>query len=196
MDRPPRRRELVYYVAVSLDGFIAAPDGSSDDFPLEGDHMDVVVGEYTDALPGHVQRALGVRGDLSRFDTVVMGWNTYTPALAVGIDSPYPHLRQYVVGSPERRTGAEVTLLQDPVALVRELKAEEGGSDVYLAGGGQLAGSLLEEVDRLVLKVNPLLLGDGIPLFGRRGHRATPLEVLDRRAFTSGVTIVEARPRR
>ncbi|WP_369068462.1 dihydrofolate reductase family protein [Kineococcus terrestris] len=196
MDRPPRRRELVYYVAVSLDGFIAAPDGSADAFPVEGDHMELVVGEYTDALPGHVQRALGVRADLSRFDTVVMGWGTYTPALAVGIDSPYPHLRQYVVGSPGRRTGADVTLVQDAVALVRALKAEEGGSDVYLAGGGELAGSLLEEVDRLVLKVNPLLLGDGVPLFGRRGPRTTHLEVLDRRAFASGVTVVEARPRR
>ena len=39
-------RELVYYVAVSIDGYIAAPDGSYDAFPVEGDHMAVYLSDF------------------------------------------------------------------------------------------------------------------------------------------------------
>lgn len=44
-------RELVYYAAVSLDGYIAAPDHTIDAFPVTGDHMDTILRDYTDALP-------------------------------------------------------------------------------------------------------------------------------------------------
>ncbi|MFV0434827.1 MAG: hypothetical protein ACK5LO_12695 [Leucobacter sp.] len=50
-------RELVYYVAVSIDGYIAAPDGSYDAFPIEGDHMTAYLNEFADALPAHVGQA-------------------------------------------------------------------------------------------------------------------------------------------
>ncbi|MFB9378086.1 dihydrofolate reductase family protein [Kineococcus gynurae] len=189
------RRELVYHVAVSLDGFIAAPDGDYSAFPVEGDHLAALLAEFTDTIPSHVQSALGLVADRSRFDTVLMGWNTYTPALRAGIVSPYAHLRQIVVGSPGREVGPDVELVQDPVATVRELKAGSGAS-VYLAGGGHLAGSLLDEIDRVHLKVNPVVLGDGIPLFGRAGYRPRPFDTVGRRDFTSGVSFVELVPRR
>nr|WP_240896681.1 dihydrofolate reductase family protein [Kineococcus vitellinus] len=191
-DGPVSTRELVYFVAVSLDGFIAAPDGGYGDFTAEPE----LLHEFTDAFPSHVQRLAGVRVDRSRFDTVVMGWNTCTPALDEGIESPYAHLRQYVVASPGRRVGADVHLVHDAVATVRALKAEPSGTAIHLAGGGRLAGSLLDEIDRLVLKVSPVVLGDGVPLFGRAGYSPRPLRVLEQRRFGSGLTLVEAVPRR
>ncbi|QKW17421.1 dihydrofolate reductase family protein [Verrucosispora sp. NA02020] len=54
----------------------------------------------------------------------------------------------------------------DPVAFVRDLKQRSGG-DIWLCGGGQLAGQLLPEVDELVVKVNPIVVGSGIPLADR-----------------------------
>ena len=107
-----------------------------------------------------------------------------------------PALREALVASPGRRVGADVHLVHDAVATVRALKAEPTGTAIYLAGGGRLAGSLLDEIDRLVLKVSPLVLGDGVPLFGRAGYSPRALRVLDQRRFASGLTLVEAVPRR
>lgn len=188
-------RELTYLVATSLDGCIAAPGGSFDVFPIEGDHMHVLMHEYTDTIPAHVQRAVGVESDGSRFDTVVMGWRTLTPALDVGIPSPYPHLRQVVATRQQREVDASIELTSDPVATVRALKRESGGG-IWLAGGGELAGALLDEVDRLVLKVNPLVLGSGVRLFGDAGYDPTAFERVAVRPFDSGVTILELVRRR
>lgn len=88
------------------------------------------------------------------FDTLVIGLGTYQPALDVGISSPYAHLRQYVVSSTlEKIDDPSVELVSgDPIALVRGLKAEPSGQDIYLAGGGKLAGALLPEIDELIIK--------------------------------------------
>ncbi|WP_233555956.1 dihydrofolate reductase family protein [Galactobacter caseinivorans] len=107
-------RELVYYVAVSLDGFIADPSGGFEAFPVEGDHMEAVMGEYADALPGHVLSALGIDPPRTRFDTVIMGWKTLTPALDVGIASPYPHLHQIVASRQARTVDPAISLTPDP----------------------------------------------------------------------------------
>jgi len=127
------------------------------------DHMRA---EYPEVLPGHVRAALGSDEPNRRFDTVVMGRATYEPALAIGITSPYPHLRQYVVsGTLGAGPDPAVTVVaDDPVATVRELKAEDG-LDIYLAGGGRLAGALLDEIDELVVKQYPVVAGAGVPLF-------------------------------
>ena len=51
--------------------------------------------------------------------------------------------------------------------VVRDLKAEDTGKDIWLCGGGNLAGQLIEELDELIIKLNPLVLGAGIPLFSQ-----------------------------
>lgn len=166
-------RELVYYVATSLDGRIAGPDGGFDMFPVEGDHIDAIVRDWTDTIPGVGLDALGLEADNSRFTAAVMGWDTYASGLPV-TDDPYPHLEQVVFSRrPEsRRVPGSITLTdRDPIDVVRELK-RRGDGDIWLAGGGSLAGQLIEEIDRLVLKVNPFVLGDGIGLFA-----GTPFDV-------------------
>lgn len=186
-------RELTYYVAVTLDGCIAAESGDADAFPVEGDHMEVLLNEYTDAVPSHVQAAVGVTADTSRFDTVVMGWRTYEPALDAGIVHPYAHLRQIVATRRDRAVAPGIETTADPVATVRELKSRPG-SGIYLAGGGELAGALIDEIDRLVLKHNPFALGAGIPLFGGRAVGVRRFTPVASREFRSGVRITEYLP--
>lgn len=100
-------------------------------------------------------------------------------------------LRQYVVSSTlDPDTDPAVTVVpDDPLALVRELKREEGaGLNVWLCGGGKLAGVLLPEIDELVIKNYPVVAGAGVPAFdGAFGP--TVFDVAERTAFPGGVTL-------
>ncbi|MCM3696003.1 dihydrofolate reductase family protein [Microbacterium oleivorans] len=183
-------RELVYYVAVSLDGFIAGPDGETDAFPVEGDHMRTLLDEFPETLPVHVAETLGIPLAAGRFDTVIMGRNTLAPALEIGVPSPYPHLRQVVATHRPHGLSAELDVTDEPLRTVRELKTEPG-ADLWLCGGGQLAGSLLPEIDRLILKRNPVTFGSGLPLFGGSAYTPRSFDLGRARAFDSGVVIEE-----
>jgi hypothetical protein len=59
----------------------------------------------------------------------------------------------------------------DPVKRVRALK-HEPGAGLWLVGGGSLAGALYDEIDELILKIAPITIGAGVPLFG--GTDTTP----------------------
>ncbi|MGX1933898.1 dihydrofolate reductase family protein [Microbacterium resistens] len=187
-------RELTYYVAVSLDGYIAGPGGEFDAFLAEGDHMAPIWARYRGTAPTVLAAHAGLSVEDGPFDTVLMGWNTY----AVGLPDhhladPYTHLRQIVFTrthqGPEGSGGVEFTAA-DPVDTVRALK-EEDGAGIWLCGGGALAAHLADEIDRLALKINPVLLGGGIPLFGPRGYAPTTFERVDTTAFDSGVVLAE-----
>lgn len=160
-------RTLTYLVATGLDGFIAAPDGDFSAFPVDGDSVAAHIREHPDTVPAFAHAALGIAPTGAEFDTVLMGWSTYAAGLSV-TRSPYPHLRQIVFsrsrGAEDAAPGVEVTA-EDPLSRVRRLKGEPGGG-IWLCGGGTLAGALLPEIDELVLKINPVVFGRGVPLFG------------------------------
>jgi dihydrofolate reductase len=182
-------RKLTYYIACTVDGFIAREDGSFDFFPMTGEHLPYIATDYPETIPGHLRDALGARGANAHFDTVLMGRSTYEVGMAIGVVSPYPHLRQYVVSrTMPASPSPDVQLVStDPTDLVRQLK-QENGLDVWLCGGALLAGALYNEIDELILKVNPVMLGAGIPLFaGARGP--TRLALTDHTTFAGGVAI-------
>ncbi|MCC5480844.1 dihydrofolate reductase family protein [Streptomyces barringtoniae] len=183
-------RKLTYYVAASLDGYIAGPDGSYDFFPFEGEVREAILAEYPETMPVHLRGPFGLTDTPHRhFDTVIMGRGTYEPALKAGITSPYAHLKQYVVSRTLASTDPEVEIVADaPAELVRDLKKQEG-MDIWLAGGGKLAAALRDEIDQLIIKHNPVVIGTGIPLFD---GPFTPTGFLPaaRRDFGSGLSIV------
>lgn len=186
-------RELVYYAAVTLDGYIAGPDGEFDAFLIEGDHMAGINQRFADTLPTVAAEALGVAQNREVFDTVLMGWNTYQVG---GLPSPYAHLRQIVFSRSKtaEAENLEVTA-EDPVAVVRRLKKEDGAA-IWLCGGGALAATLADEIDRLILKRQPLLFGSGIPLFGERPYRPELFDAVETVAYDSGVVFTELERRR
>lgn len=183
-------RSLTYYLAASADGYIAGPEGQFDFFGFDGDLAAWVVEEYPETLPVHAREALGIADrDNRRFDTVVMGRRTYQPALEAGITSPYPHLRQIVFSTilAPSNTGVEVTGT-DPAARVRELKEDAGAGGIWLAGGGRLAAVLRSEIDELVIKRNPIVLGAGVPMVDG-SFTPQPLNRTSSHAFDTGVVV-------
>jgi dihydrofolate reductase len=170
-------QSLVYYVATTIDGRIARPDGSFDFFVNEGEHV-------TDYLAA-----------LKTFDSVIMGRRTYEIGTKAGVTNPYPWLETYVVSKTlEKSADPNVTIVSEGVAdLVRSLKARPGRG-IYLCGGGLLAKHLLEQdlVDELVLKLSPVIAGDGIPVVDVM-ERPTPLSLLDCKVHENGVVVLRYR---
>jgi dihydrofolate reductase len=186
-------RSLVYLVACTLDGYIAGVDGAFDFFPFEGPHMPDLIAEFPEMIAGHNRELLGVTAGNQRFDTVLMGRATYEVGQAAGINSPYPHLRQILVStSTSSPPDPAVEVIDDSAATrVQALKAEPG-KDIWLCGGGRLAASLVEEIDELILKVNPILLGSGIPLFaGTVGPR--PATLTGHKIYPNGFALLRYR---
>ncbi|WP_404436364.1 dihydrofolate reductase family protein [Microbacterium aerolatum] len=185
-------RDLTYYVAVSMDGYIAGPGGEFDRFLVEGDHAAVIWGKYGGTAPTALADAAGLSVEGSPFDTVLMGWNAYAVGLPE-MPSPYRHLRQIVVTrghqAPAGAEGVEFTD-RDPVEVVRELKTEEG-KGIWLCGGGALAAVLRDEIDSLALKRNPVLFGAGIPLFESGEYDPAAFRPTAVTPFESGVVLAE-----
>ncbi|WP_406207283.1 dihydrofolate reductase family protein [Kitasatospora sp. NBC_01560] len=186
-------RKLSYFVGATIDGFIASPDGGFDFFLAHtvGEYLQYLTTEHTDTLPTPARAAFGLDGTPnSRFDTVLMGRGSYQPGLSAGLTSPYAHLRQIVlsrtpVAGPDQ--AVEVTD-EDPLALVRRLKQEDG-LGIWLCGGGDLAGQLLPEIDELIIKQYPTVAGDGIPLF-RAGFALHSFALTECRRFDNGAVVL------
>lgn len=167
-------RTLKYYVALTLDGFIAHEDGSFDGFP----HDEAVVADFFESF--------------NWFDVVLMGRKTYEVGVAQGVTSPYPMMRQYVFS----RTMAEspdpaVTLVsENAVQMVRALK-EEDGRPIWLCGGAVLATTLFQAglIDEIIVKLNPVLFGKGIPLFTET-LRPTMLELYEQKGYEQGTQLL------
>ncbi|GAA0943856.1 dihydrofolate reductase family protein [Actinocorallia libanotica] len=190
-------RKLVYYIASSVDGFIAGPDGADpsgpDGFwPIPDDYARHIIAVYPETLPGPARQALGVTDPGTRFDTILEGRNSYEIGLKAGIADAYPHLRHLVFSRTLTECPAPAVELvaDDPVTTVRELKKQDG-KDIWLVGGGALAGALYPEIDRLIVKLAPLTMGIGIPLFGREAvFEPHVWQLTDHTALDSGTLIL------
>lgn len=151
--------------------------------------LDFISEQFPETLPGHVRAHLGVAAPGTRFDTVIMGRATYAPALEMGITSPYGHLRQYVVSTTlPASSDPQVTVVADPLTLALQLKHEDGAG-IWLAGGGRLAGTLLQEIDELVIKRYPVVIGTGIPAIATDHAAALTSTATDARTLTGGTTV-------
>ncbi|MFE9770965.1 dihydrofolate reductase family protein [Streptomyces sp. NPDC005931] len=186
-------RKLTYYIACSIDGFIGDPDGDASAMVsyVDEEFLEFLKSEYPEALPTRFRRALGI-DDLPnrRFDTIVQGRASYDLALKEGVTSPYAHLREYVASrtldeSPD--PNVEI-VAEDLVGRVRALKAEDGPLGIYLCGGAAVAGELADEIDELIVKTYPIMMGSGMPMFAS-GSSVMPFALESLRTFGNGVVV-------
>lgn len=161
-------RPVQLYIATSLDGFIANPDGSVDWL-------------FTDQEYGYSEF-------YSQIDCTLMGRKTYEQVLTFG-PFPYPDKVNYVFSRDSARQDTEhVIFVSEPVErFVSQLKDEPGGP-IWLIGGGSLNSALLTAglIDEIVLSVHPVALGSGIPLF-EGGERPHAFDLTGHTAYASGL---------
>ncbi len=185
-------RELIYYVAYSVDGFIAHSDGSHDGFSQESEYFTEIFSAFPETVPSHLRAAMGIEADNQWFDTVLMGRKTYEIGLNEGITSPYSHLRQYLFSqSMKKSPDQKVELVSEhAVKRVTALKRETGKA-IWLCGGATLAATFFASalIDKLILKVNPFLMGTGIPLFSGAVQQ-TSLILTDKKIYRNGVVLL------
>src|SRR5258705_1981025 len=142
-------RKVVLGVGISLDGYIARPDGSVDFLFMPKDYS--------------------MAAFFKRIDAAVMGRKTYEVAIKLGGGGmSSPGMKSYVFSrslEAEERDGVMI-ISETPKQFVEELRKKKG-KDIWLMGGGELAREFFKEdlVDELYLGVVPVLLGQGIAAF-------------------------------
>lgn len=151
---------ILGYIAASLDGYIARPDGALD---WLFKYNDMQLGEHD------------YRQFIKRIRTVVMGRATYDFLVEEGSPWPYGEQRVLVVTShPIDKPLGPLETRSAVDALVAELRALDDG-DVWMVGGGKLQMAFLERgaLDEIEIYVIPELIGGGVPLFPATGFEQT-----------------------
>jgi dihydrofolate reductase len=144
----PSARSVVLCVAVSLDGYIARPDGSADWLIMDPE--------------------IDLQAYATAFDVIVAGRKTLPPGKTSGNAKGMGSVACYVFSRtlpPGKRGGVEY-VNQAPSELIHQLRTRPG-KDIWLFGGGELTREFLKEdlIDRMDLGIMPVVLGEGIPLF-------------------------------
>lgn len=170
-------KKIIYYVASSIDGFIAGTNNDISKFILEGKGVE----KY--------------QSDLLNFKTVIMGRKTYEFGYKFGLppgQPAYPNMEHYIFSDNMTldNLSGSVHIEKLNIDRVKDIK-EKSVTDIYLCGGGKFAGWLLENslIDQLKLKLNPIILGKGIRLFGETKSFAN-LNLTDTESFEDGLQIL------
>jgi len=162
-------RKVVLGLGISLDGYIARPDGAVDFLFMPKDYS--------------------MAPFFKTIDTALMGRKTYEAAMKMGGGSHGPEIATYVFSHslpPGEREGVTFTN-QPPASLIEEVRKRRG-KDIWLMGGGELARDFLKAdlVDELYLGIVPVLIGEGIPLFPP-GFPQREFALLENKTYSQGL---------
>ena len=169
-------RPIRYNVAASLDGYIADANGAFDWIPDDS--------------------AVDFGALFARVDTYLLGRRTYDTVRETASAPFNPGARVYVFSrtlAPGSQQGVTI-VRDDPVALARSLRQEEGPGEIWLFGGGDLFATLLAagQVDRVEITVVPVLLGGGVPLVAHLPQRSK-LALIHTQPYPSGMVALHYR---
>jgi dihydrofolate reductase len=140
---------------MSLDGFIAGPNGEADWIVMDPE--------------------IDFETIYNRFDTMLMGRRTFESMKAAGGGGSTPGMQVFVFSRTlKQEDHPDVTIVDNPKEVMAEIRSKPG-KDVWLWGGGSLFRSLseLELVDTVEVAVIPVLLGEGVPLLPAPSKRVT-----------------------
>jgi dihydrofolate reductase len=166
-------RSLVrYYVAASLDGFIATADGGVE-----------WLKPYSGADAGFDDFIRGI-------GAILLGRGTYEKMRTFGAwpysDRPTALLTNRPV--QDLPDGVE-TVSGSVTSAIARLRARVERGDIWLLGGGNLAAQCASEgvLDRIELYTMPVILNDGLPLFARGSRSPVSFELIESGTLNCGV---------
>ncbi len=171
-------RNVVLFIAMSLDGYIAAPDGSV-------------------AWLGGQDPGGNDSGSYDRFlagvSDIVMGYTTYHQLKTELCPDawPYPAQKTHVLTHRAAESAGTIAFTDEPVdALIARLKAQEGG-EIWICGGASVVNQCIQLglIDRYHINMIPTILGDGIRLFSAL-EREIPLRLLSTEHYNGIVDLV------
>jgi dihydrofolate reductase len=139
--------KVIAYAAISIDGYIARPDGDSDWVKPEDQ-------TFFDQ-------------EIKKHGCIIIGRKTFTQFK--GQIYPVKDVLNIVLTSDPtaNKSTADLTFISGGLQKALELAAAKGKDSVLLVGGGKLLGSFLDAglIDELWVDIHPLVLGKGIKLF-------------------------------
>jgi len=144
-------RQVILYIAMSLDGFIAKDEDNIDFLSI----VDVPGEDY------------GYYSFEKEVDTLIWGRKTYDKLLSFGVDFPHSDKKCYVLSKTKSGADENVTFYNGELKdLIETLKQQEG-KNIYCDGGGEVVFELLKHalIDKMIISIIPHLVGNGIRLF-------------------------------
>jgi len=164
-------RNIVLGLGISLDGYIARPDGAVDFLFMPKDYWPEM-GAFTKSI-----------------DAALMGRKTYEVGLKMGGGGEFEKTDTYVFTRtlPSGRRDSVTFTSDSPADIVRDLRKRKG-KNIWLMGGGELALDFLKDdlVDEIYLGIVPTLLGEGIQLF-LKGFPQRDFTLVENKAFSKGL---------
>lgn len=146
-------RKIKLYIATSIDGYIAEPDGGLD---------------WLSGYPITPEFNYGYDEFFNSVDTVIMGGKTYRDILNMDVIYPYQDKISYIVTRNKTEVQEERVhfISKNIIETISKLR-EAKGKDIWLVGGGEIITMLLNEdlIDEMIITIIPIVLGKGLPLF-------------------------------
>ncbi|MEM9390171.1 MAG: dihydrofolate reductase family protein [Bacteroidota bacterium] len=143
------------FIATSLDGYIADKNGGID---------------FLDTFPEINTIDSGYAAFTADIDALVMGRTTFETVCSFGIDWPYEKpvfvLSTTLDSIPEKYNGKAHLVRGAPAEILDQIH-QQGYKRLYIDGGATIQSFLKADlIDSMVITIIPVLLGDGVPLFG------------------------------
>ena len=165
-------RNVIVFIACSLDGFIAKPN---DDLSF----LTIVEQEGED---------YGYSNFIKTVDTVIMGRKTYDWVMRQVPVFPHADKESYIITRTPRPAAGNSTFYTGEIKeLIQQLKNKKG-KDIFVDGGAEVIHTLLQEklIDTFYISIIPILLGEGVRLF-REDFPEQQLQLIDVKHFKKGL---------
>jgi dihydrofolate reductase len=180
-------RRVIYTMMMSIDGFIARPNGDLD-WVIITDDLHTFVNERERNIDTHLYGR-------KMYETMAATWPTAdqvpdAPDFVVEFARSWRQMPKVVFSTTLDRVEWNARLVRDNIASEVNALKEQPGKDMGL-GGANIAATFMQLglIDAYYLYVQPVILGEGIPAFPSPGMTHN-LELVESRAFDSGVVFL------